>query len=126
MSRGLTKSERLREMERLYYQRAYSDIEMAERLGVNRTTVFRDRSLLEGEVPFEQDEAGRWKIDKSNYLSAIRVNLNEALALYLAARRASQQTRVAQPYTASALEKLALALRQPMTTQLVELSLIHI
>ncbi len=29
---GMTKAERLAEMKRLYIQRAYSDIEMAERL----------------------------------------------------------------------------------------------
>jgi CRISPR-associated endonuclease/helicase Cas3 len=119
MSRGLSKAERLLEMERLYFQRAYSDIEMAERLGVDRTTAFRDRIELETQVPFIEVEKGRWKIDRSRYLSEIRLNLNEALALYLSARRASQQTRIAQPHTASALEKLALALRQPMTDRLV-------
>ncbi len=40
---GLTKSERLEEMKRLYIQRAYSDNELAERLGVNRTQIYRDR-----------------------------------------------------------------------------------
>ena len=119
MSRGLGKAERLQEMERLYFQRAYSDIEMAERLEVDRTTVFRDRTELETKVPFTEVEKGRWKIDRSRYLSEIRVNLNEALVLYLSARRASQQTRISQPHTASALEKLALVLRQPMTDRLV-------
>jgi predicted DNA-binding transcriptional regulator YafY len=119
MRRGMAKSERLREMERLYVQRAYSDSELAERLGVDRTTVYRDRLELERQVPFIQDEGRRWKIDRSRYLSDIRLNLNEALALYLAARRFSQQTRIAQPHVASGLEKLAVALRQPMTEQLV-------
>src|SRR5690606_24337201 len=117
MQRSMTKAERLREMERLYFQRAYSDIQMAERLGVNRSTVFRDRQELELEIPFIQDEEGRWQIDRRRYLSNIRVNLPEALSLYLAARRTSQQTRFAQTHVASALEKLALALRQPMTAR---------
>jgi predicted DNA-binding transcriptional regulator YafY len=107
-------------MERLYVQRAYADIEMAERLGVDRTTVFKDRRELERSIPFIDVEPGRWKIDRTRYLSEIRVNLHEALALYLAARRASRQTRIAQPHVASALEKLAAALKQPMTEQLVK------
>ena len=112
-------------MERLYFQRAYSDIEMADRLStaehrVDRTTVFRDRGQLELEMPFVQDDAGRYRIDRAKYLSSIRVDLREALSLYLAARRASQQTRTAQKYTASALEKLALTLKQPMTERLVK------
>ncbi len=120
MGRGMSRAERLREMERLYIQRAFSDIEMAERLGVDRTTVYKDRTALEAEVPFAQDENGRWRIDRARYLSEIRVNLHEALALYLAARRTSRQTRIAQPHVASALEKLAVALKQPMTERLVK------
>jgi CRISPR-associated endonuclease/helicase Cas3 len=120
MSRGQSRAERLREMERLYVQRAYTDIEMAERLGVDRTTVFKDRRELERNIPFVDVEPGRWKIDQTRYLSEIRVNLHEALALYLAARRASRQTRTAQPHVAGALEKLAAALKQPMTEQLVK------
>ncbi len=121
----MTRAERLQEMERLYFQRAYSDIEMAERLStpvhrVDRTTVFRDRGMLESEVPFTQDEDGRYRINRAKYLSSIRVDLREALSLYLAARRASQQTRTAQKHTASALEKLALTLRKPMTERLVK------
>jgi predicted DNA-binding transcriptional regulator YafY len=125
MSRGMTRAERLREMERLYFQRAYSDIEMADRLStpehrVDRTTVFRDRWELETDIPFAQDEDGRHRIDRAKYLSSIRVDLREALSLYLAARRASQQTHTAQKYAASALEKLALTLKQPMTERLVK------
>lgn len=119
MSRGMTRAERLREMERMYVQRGFTDIEMAERLEVERTTVWKDRMLLEAEVPFVQDENGRWRIDRNRYLSEIRVNLHEALALYLAARRVSRQTRIAQPHVASGLEKLAAALKQPMTERLV-------
>jgi len=120
MSRGMTRAERLRELERLYTERGYTDIEMADRLGVDRTTVYKDRLLLEAEVPFVEVEPGRWKINRTRYLSAIRLNLHEALALYLAARRMSRQTRMAQTHVASALEKLAAALRQPMTEKLVQ------
>ncbi|MCX6032896.1 MAG: CRISPR-associated endonuclease Cas3'' [Chloroflexi bacterium] len=120
MSRGLTRSERLDEMKRLYIQRAFSDKELAERLGVDRTTIWKDRSALEPEYPFVQDDEGRYKIDRTQYVSAIKFNLHEALAVYLAARRASRQTRISQPHVANAIQKLAAALRQPMTERLVQ------
>ena len=120
MGRGLLKAERLMEMERLYLQRPFSDIELAARLGVSRQTVFRDRQELTTRVFLVEVEPGSYKIDRVSYLSNIRVDLNEALALYLAARRTSQQTRLAYSKTASALEKLALALKQPMTEKLVK------
>lgn len=120
MSRSMNKAERVREMERLYVQGAYSDIDLAERLGVDRTTVWRDRIEVGREYPMVQDDLGRWRIDRTRYVSAIKLDLHEALTLYLAARRASRQTRTAQPHAASALEKLAVALKQPMTERLVK------
>ena len=117
---GMTKAERLQEMKRLYVQRAYSDIEMAERLGVDRTTVYRDRIEFTREYPLELDDAGRYHIDRVRLISEIKVNLHEALALYLAARKSSRQTRFHQPHAASGLEKLAAALRQPMTGRLLK------
>jgi CRISPR-associated endonuclease/helicase Cas3 len=109
-------------MERIYSQHSngFTDIEMAKRLGVDRTTVFRDRAELETRMPFREVEPGRYAIDRMRYLSSIRVNLTEALALYLAARRTSRHTRTNQPHVISALEKLALALKQPMTERLVK------
>lgn len=119
MSKGLNRADRLREMERLYRQRGFTDIEMGERLGVDRTTAYKDRLLLETEVPFLKDENGRWRIDRTKYLSNIRLNLHETLVLYLAARRASRQTRLAQPHVAEALSKLASIMHNPMTERLV-------
>ncbi len=117
---GMTKAERLEEMKRLYIQRAYSDIDMAERLGVDRTLIYRDRIELTGQYPIEKDEEGRYHIPRSKLISEIKINLNEALTLYLAARRASRQTRFYHPYAASAIEKLAATLRQPMTAKLLK------
>lgn len=117
---GASRAERLWEMEKLYLVKSYSDMEMGERLGVNRSTAYKDRILLMNEVPIVQDSDNRWRIDRSRYISSIRVDLREALSLYLATRRASQQGRAAQRSTASALEKLATTLRQPMTERLVQ------
>jgi len=120
MGKGMTKSERLAEMKRLYIQRALTDIEMAERLGVDRATAYRDRIELTAEYPIEQDDEGRYRIDRARLISEIKVNLHEALTLYLAARKTSRQTRFQQPHAASALEKLAATLRQPMTGRLLK------
>ncbi|GIV84810.1 MAG: DNA-binding transcriptional regulator [Candidatus Roseilinea sp.] len=119
MSRAYTRAERLNEMKRLYVQQAFSDIEMSKRLGVDRTTVFRDRLVLEAAYPFIEVEPGRWKIDRTRLLSEIRLSIDEALPLYLAARRLSRQTRFAQKHIATAIEKLATCLHQPMTARLV-------
>ncbi len=120
MSRGLSRADRLAEMRRLYHQRAYTDVEMARRLGVDRTTVYKDRALLEKDTPFIKSADGRHQVDRTRFISEVKVNVREALSLYLAARRASQQAPIGQQAMASALEKLALALRQPMTERLVK------
>ncbi len=120
MSRGMAKAQRLQEMIWLYSQRGYSDLEMADRLQVDRTTVYRDRMELEIEHVFVQDEQGRYRLDRMQYMPNLKVNLYEGLALYLATRRASRQTRISQPHVANALEKLAVALKQPMTERLVK------
>ncbi len=117
---GMNKAERLTEMKRLYIQRAYSDIDMAKRLGVARETVYRDRIELTAEYPIEPDEEGRYRIVRSKLISEIKVSSHEALTLYLAARRTSRQTRFHHPHAASAVEKLAATLRQPMTERLLK------
>ncbi len=117
--RGLSRAERLNEMVRLYQQRAYSDIEMAERLGVARETVYRDRIALSAEYPIEKQPDGRYRIPLSKMLSHVKVNVYEALMLYLALRRTARQAAYANPHTAAALEKLAATLHQPMTQRLL-------
>ncbi|MGB1253254.1 MAG: helix-turn-helix transcriptional regulator [Candidatus Promineifilaceae bacterium] len=119
MSKSDVKSERLREMERLYIQQAWSDIELAKRFDVDRGTIRRDRLRLESKVQFEKDATGRRYINRTAYISEIRVDLFEALALYLAARRFSRQSQGGQTHLVRGLEKLAHALHNPMTQRLV-------
>jgi CRISPR-associated endonuclease/helicase Cas3 len=123
MSRNLTKVERLIEMERLYYLRAYSDEEMGKVLDVDRTLAFRYRKELSAppnNLEISKGDDGRWKINRMQYISSIRLNRHEALVLYLAARRASQQGRLAGTHLANTLEKLSQILKQPMTERLVK------
>lgn len=117
---GKTKADRLEEMKRLYIQRAFSDIEMAERMGVDRTIIYRDRIELTTQYPIEKDDEGRYHIPRSKLISEIKINLHEALTLYLAGRKTSRQTRFHHPHAANAVEKLAATLRQPMTEKLLK------
>jgi len=52
MGKGMTKAERLDRMKLLYCERAFSDAEMGERLGCDRSTIYRDRIELERQHPF--------------------------------------------------------------------------
>lgn len=122
MSRGLSRAERLAEMKRLYIQRSFSDAEMAGRLGVDRTTVYRDRIALEQEYPFIEESTGRYRINRQGLISEIRLTPYEALFLYLPARRLLRQTRFANQHIVNAVEKLATCLQQPMSEQLLSLS----
>jgi CRISPR-associated endonuclease/helicase Cas3 len=111
---------RLKEMERLYYQKPWSDAELADWLGVDRTIIYRDRMELEASgVPFVEESRGRYRIDRQKYLSPVRLDIREKLSLYLAARKAAQLARVGQKPMASALSKLAAAMQNPMTEKLV-------
>lgn len=120
--RTLQRNEHIYEMERLYSQRAYSDAELAGRLNIDRTTVYKMRRFMEEklELPFMEAERGRYRLDPHRRLSNIRVSPAEALALYLGARRLQQQTRTSQAAVASALEKLAQVFRNPLAAGLIQ------
>ncbi len=119
MSKGLNKAERLNELLRLYQQRPYSDQELADKLGVQRQTIFRDRRELERDYPIEEREHGRYYIPRGKMLSHLKVSLYEALMVYLALQRTARQATYANPHTASALSKISDTLKQPMTTRLL-------
>ena len=94
------------EMQRLYGDRAWSDAELAERLEVNRSTIYRTRRFIDEEnlVALLEESPGRYRIDRQRQLDSIRLTPTEALALYLGGRRLQQQTRMGHLPTASALE----------------------
>lgn len=112
MERTMTRAERLNAIETYLYHssggRKATDI--ASRFGVHRSTVYRDiQSLGESGSPIWEDD-GRFGVLKERYLTTVRVNLHEALALYLAARLLSAHSDEHNPHVVSALEKLASAM----------------
>lgn len=119
--RGAEHYRRLRDLERLYSTGAWSDQELAERLNVSRSQIFRDRQELdEAGIVVSPVEHGRYRMDQLRAQRELTLSREEALALYLPARRAARQTYSAQPAVIAALEKLAQVLAQPMTARLVE------
>ena len=112
MERTMTRAERLKAIETYLFHssggRRATDI--ALRFGVHRSTVYRDiQSLGESGSPIWEDD-GRFGVLKDRYLTTVRVNLHEALALYLAARLLAAHSDEHNPHVVSALEKLANAL----------------
>jgi predicted DNA-binding transcriptional regulator YafY len=120
MSRMLNRAERLRAIERMLYLApdGMRVTEIAEACGVNRRTVYRDLDLLSvSGVPVWQ-EAGRFGIERERYLTTVRLNFNEAVALYMAARLLARHSDEHNPHVVTALDKLATALPEPISSHI--------
>ncbi len=112
MDRIQSKAARLSRLERLLYNapQGLRVADLAERSGVDRRTIYRDLfSLEEMGVPIWED-AGRYGITRERYLSTVRLNLNEAIALYFAARLLSHHSDEHNPHVVAVLQKLAAGL----------------
>jgi predicted DNA-binding transcriptional regulator YafY len=92
MDRIQSKAARLQQIEHRLYNtpQGVRVVELAEHCGVDRRTIYRDLTTLgEMGVPVWEHE-GRYGIDREFYLSTVRLNLNEAIALFL--QRGSSRT----------------------------------
>lgn len=103
-----------------YLDRPYSDAELGELLGTDRTNVYRIRSIIASlEIPIEEStERGKYAIRKDFQMQYIHFSPQEMAALYLGARRLQQQTRTSQQHVEYALRKLANAMRKPFAESL--------
>jgi predicted DNA-binding transcriptional regulator YafY len=116
MDRIQSKAARLRRIEHRLYNApgGLRVTDLAEYCGVDRRTIYRDLEALEEMgVPVWED-VGRYGIDRESYLSTVRLNLNEAVALFFAARLLAHHSDEHNPNVVSALSKLAAGL--PDTT----------
>ncbi len=108
----INRTERLTTIERML-SRSTSGlrvVDIAHECGVDRRTIYRDLSLLtEVGLPIYQRD-GRYFINHDYYLATLRLNLNEALGLFLAARALSRHADQQNPYLVSALAKLSTVL----------------
>src|SRR6185369_14476829 len=111
-----SRTERLAEIERMLFRsaRGMRVMEIADACGINRRTVYRDLDMLGAiGVPIWQDD-GRFGIIRDQYLATVRLNFNEAMALFIAARLLSRYADQQNPHIVSALTKLGTAFPEPL------------
>lgn len=116
MDRLVNRIERVELLERTLYKTpgGIRVAALADRLGVHRSTIYRDIEVLSAiGVPVWQ-ENGRLSILREGYLPPLRVNLHEALCIYLATRLLLAQSDKHNPHAVSALEKLAAIMPEPI------------
>ncbi|MCB9451848.1 MAG: transcriptional regulator [Anaerolineaceae bacterium] len=114
------RSERLAKIERMLFRSSHGlrVVEIAEACAVDRRTIYRDLATLEKNgVPITQ-ENGCFLINREYYLANVRLNLNEAVALFLAARAFSRHADKQNPHVISAMNKLALATPQSVSAHI--------
>lgn len=112
MDRIQSRAARLQRLEHNLYNAPHGlrVVELAERCGVDRRTIYRDLQTL-GEMGVPVWEAdGRYGIDRESYLSTVRLNLNEAVSLFFAVRLLAHHSDENNPHVVAALSKLASSL----------------
>lgn len=117
-SRLINRGERLSTIERMLFRNAQGlrVVEIAQACGVDRRTIYRDLAMLEKlNVPVAQQD-GRFFLNRDYYLATMRLNFNEAVALFVAARVLSRNAEQQNPHLVSALTKLSLTLPDPLSS----------
>lgn len=111
MSSALTKSERLLQLEALLlaHPQGLRKTQIAARLGVERSTAGRYVVELTDHVPIVEEDDGRLWIDRSRYLSPVRLSVHEIESVRLAFRLFSRKIRLPFPHASASLRKLAFA-----------------
>jgi len=120
MTRLSSRAARLRQIEEMLYRstNGLTAIEIAGATGVDRRTAYRDIELLsEGGIPIWQD-GGRFGIVRQDYLSTVRLTLQEALSLFIAGRLLARFADERDPHIVSALTKLAGSMPEPLASSL--------
>ena len=113
----MNRSVRLLEIQRLLYRQpaGYRSSELARLCGVDQRTINRDLADLQGEpfyLPLVQEEGWRWRLMPGGrfHLPPLHLSLQEAAALYLAARLLDRASDEPNPYVTRALQALAAVL----------------
>jgi proteasome accessory factor B len=111
-SRTQSKAARLRRIEHKLYNtpQGLGAVELAQYCGVDRRTIYRDIEALDAMgVPVWQLD-GKFGIEREGYQSTVRLNLNETVALYFAARLLAHHSDENNPHVVGALDKIAASL----------------
>lgn len=114
MERATTKAERLLQIEALLlaHPEGLTQAEIARRLGVNRSTIYRYLPDLTRRFAVYEKDDGWLVINRDQYLTQVRLTLHEAMAVHLAARLMATRMDKHNPHAASALRKLGIALEK--------------
>jgi predicted DNA-binding transcriptional regulator YafY len=114
MERASTKAERLLQIEALLlaHPEGLTQAEIARRVGVNRSTIYRHLPDLTKRFAVYETDDGRLAVDRDQYLTQVRLTLHEAMAVHLAARLMTSCMDKHNPYAGSALRKLGIALEK--------------
>jgi predicted DNA-binding transcriptional regulator YafY len=89
--------------------------DIAERLGMSVRNVYRDLKALESEVELPVWASdGKWGLEGDGFLPPLKLTLQEAMAVFLGARLMVRYADKYDPDLASAFEKLAAALPEPL------------
>jgi proteasome accessory factor B len=119
-ARLIDRTERLTAIERMLFRNSggLRAVEIAAACGVDRRTIYRDLAALDKQgIPISQQD-GRFFINRDYYLATVRLNFNEAVALFIAARILSRNTEQQTPHIVSALTKLSGALPEPLSSHI--------
>ncbi len=106
------KADRLLQIEALLlaHPRGLTASELAQRLGVNRSTIGRYLPSLPKHIYIDEFDGQKWKIDRQGLLVNLRLNLHEATALHLASRLLANRLDKQYPHAAAALRKIGYSL----------------
>ena len=119
MNRAFAKSSRIVQVERLLLtSRAHlSQAEIARRCDVHRSTIGRlIQHMVDNEIPVRVDDEGLVYIERTAYISTIKLKLHEAVAVFLAGRLLARYSDKPNMHSVEALDKLGVALQGVMPT----------
>jgi predicted DNA-binding transcriptional regulator YafY len=90
--------------------------EVARRVGMSKRTVYRDLVALEGElgIPVWSDGHGTWGVEGRGFLPPLKLTLDEAMAVVVAARLMVRYADTYDPDLAGAFQKLEEGLPVPL------------
>ncbi|HSH78475.1 MAG TPA: WYL domain-containing protein [Herpetosiphonaceae bacterium] len=117
MNRTFAKSERIGQVQRLLLSSRVplTQADIARRCQVHRSTIGRMvQGMIDEGIPLRYDDEGRIYIERTAYISTIRLRLHEALALFLAGRMLARYSDKATIHTVEALDKLGISLQAVM------------
>jgi CRISPR-associated endonuclease/helicase Cas3 len=114
MSRAENKATRLLQIENLLlaHPEGLTQAQIAERVHVDRSTITRYIPDFPKHIYYDEEDGRRWKVDRTADLINVCFNLHEATAVHLASRLLATRMDKQNPYAASTLRKLGIALER--------------